>query len=236
MSIHDHAYVIAATPYQESSALVRLLTLEHGLVSAVVRGVYKTNKQSSAMRAALQQGNLVECYWSGRSNLKTAYKIELIASAGLDTAGKLVCLAYAHELLLYFSKDGLCQQEVFILYRQLLKGISDGKVEDSLRVFEFGLLESLGYGIDFGTDFSNNMPVEPGLYYQLVPGSGVRWAGMADIGSISGEHLLAIRMYEFTDPTVLRIAKRVTRQLLSFHMEGKPIKTRQMYRDLFGQK
>lgn len=235
MAVDDQAYVISAAHYQETSALVRLLTSRHGLVSAVVRGVHATGRKSAALRAAIQLGNRVECQWSGKTSLKTIYHLELLGVSGLGSAEQFVCLTYVHELLLYFLREELLVDDVFPLYGSVLEGIGLHDMEQSLRTFEFGLLDCLGYGMDLGWDTESDAQVQPDLYYRLVPGSGLMLSGVHDAGAFPGSHLLAIQQRIYHDPALLKSAKRVSRLLLAFHMEGRPLKARQMYQELFGR-
>ncbi len=235
MSTHDQAYIIYTAHYQESSALVKLLTRQHGIISAVVRGVRQSNKKSNGLRAAVQLGNLVECQWSGKTSLKTIYQVELVQSAALDTTEKFVCLSYIHELLFYFVQEEFHVDSVFVDYAGFIEKIRLDNVELALRIFEFNLLESMGYGIDFSRDAEMDMPVNIEKEYKVIPGFGLSLANGFDEQSYSGSDLLLIHQKDYSNSSLLLVAKKISRTLLEYHMDGKPIKARQLYRELFSQ-
>jgi DNA repair protein RecO (recombination protein O) len=235
MSTHDQAYIIYNAHYQESSALVKLLTRENGLISAVVRGVHHSNKKSNGLRAAVQLGNLVECQWSGKTSLKTIYQMDLVQPAVFDTAEKFICLAYIHELLLFFLHEEFHIDKIFAEYAGFIENILGSDVEWALRTFEFNLLENLGYGIDFSRVADDDMPVEAEKKYQVIPGLGVMHANDVDVLFYSGSDLLSMHHKNYNNPLLLSTAKKISRSLLAYHMEGRPIKARQLYRELFGQ-
>lgn len=233
MSIHDQAYIIYTAHYQETSALVKLLTQKNGVVSAVVRGVHQSNKKSNGLRATVQLGNLVECQWSGKTSLKTIYQMELLQAASFDSTEKFICLSYIHELLLFFLREEFHIDQIFDQYGGFLVEMANNKLEPALREFEFQLLEIMGYGIDFSREADVDAPVEPNKKYQVIPGFGVRCAADLDGHVYLGTDLLAIHEKKFATPVSLAVAKKISRTLLDYHMEGRPIKARQLYRELF---
>ena len=235
MSIHDQAYIIYTAHYQESSALVKLLTRENGIISAVVRGVHHSNKKSNGLRAAVQLGNLVECQWSGKTSLKTIYQMDLVQSAVFDTTEKFICLSYIHELLLFFLHEEFHVDNIFDEYAGFIEKILGNNVEVALRTFEFNLLENIGYGIDFSREADEEKPVELEKKYLVIPGVGVRLSNGFDGQCYPGSDLLSIHQKNYGNPLLLSSAKKISRSLLAYHMEGKPIKARQLYRELFGQ-
>jgi DNA repair protein RecO (recombination protein O) len=233
MHSHDEAYVIYNVHFQESSALIKLLTKNHGVISAVVRGVHQKGKKSNATRAALQLGNLVECDWFGHSSLKTISHLDSLKNHHFDTANKFICLSYIHELILFFTRENAFIENIFALYNDVINALCGNNIEVGLREFELALLESLGYGIDFSWDVTTQDAVKRECLYKVTPELGVSLVNVIENDIYAGEVLLQLQQRYFVSHEVLLVAKKICRQLLQFHMDGKPLKSRRLYRELF---
>ena len=57
----DDGIILSSRRYGETSAIVSILTCEHGWHSGLVRG-----GDSRRLRPILQTGNIVRCIWRGR--------------------------------------------------------------------------------------------------------------------------------------------------------------------------
>ena len=232
----DNAYVLHLMPYRESSAIVRLLSVESGLVSGVVRGVAGKRRQAAASRSALQTGNLIELEWSGNSSLKNLSGIALLRSHGVSSARDYLCLSYVNELLSLLLPEEQPEAELFACYGYVVEQLAaGGVVEPLLRRFEWQLLERSGYGVDFTHDTAGH-PVETGdCIYTVDPTQGVRQATAGDRVRVRGGDLLALSQQDFSRPEILPVAKQVNRLLIDHLLEGRELKSRKMYQELFGQ-
>ena len=77
MEWEDEGYVLAVRPHGESSAIVSLLTAEHGRHAGLVRG-----GQSRKKRGLLQPGNRVSIIWRARLEEHLgSFTLELQSSA-----------------------------------------------------------------------------------------------------------------------------------------------------------
>jgi DNA repair protein RecO (recombination protein O) len=231
--VHDLGYVLHAVHYQETSAIVRLLTREHGLVSGVLRGVYQNNKKSAPMRAAIQMGNRIECEWAGKSSLKTFYRFEQQKAVVLVDTQKFVCLSYIHELLMYFLQENIAVEAIFCAYKNFQEELMSGEIESSLRRFELDLLDELGYGMDLTWDSDAQEAISPDYFYTVIPGHGVRECSAETCGAVYGADLFAFQQRNFSLPSTLLAAKKINRKILAYYMDNKPLKARAMYSELF---
>ena len=239
MHIQDSGYLLHIRAYRESSAIVRFITVRHGLVCGVVKGVYKKDKRAAAYRAALQLGNALELSWFGKNDLKTLAQIETASLFPAPDQRLFLCLHYVNELLLHFLQEGIASEEIYQRYHLLLTNLAAFHddiptmlLEANLRAFEFDLLESLGFAMDFGFDETGQKPVEAANRYHVIAGVGVQRLPEVDRSGFSGAVLLAIANRDFSDEKCLRAAKIISRYLLDFHLEGKTLKTRRLYREM----
>lgn len=239
MRHQDHAYVIYTKPYRETSAIVKLFTAQSGILSGVVKGVQGKSRQSASLRSALQIGNWVEFQWLGKSSLKNIFQIELIENPPVLSTKKFMCLSYINELLLYVLPEEQASVNLYQHYKELLQSISlEETIERLLRVFELTLLDEMGYATDFAWDVNNEEPVNSKNTYVIIPGTGVIPAVDTPAISagrlhVSGEALLLIAARDLSCDTTLLIAKKVNRLLLDYHLDGRVLKTRKLYQQLF---
>ena len=78
MRLDAHAIVVALRPHGEHGAVVRLITAEHGLLAAYVRGA-----RGRRLRPILLPGNEVEASLSARTDTQLAQAtVELVHSRG----------------------------------------------------------------------------------------------------------------------------------------------------------
>lgn len=238
MQQQDSAYLLHIKPYKESSALIRLFTAKHGLLSGILKGVYKKDKRAAAYRATLQIGNCMDVAWVGRGDLKTFIQFDTDTRFPPVNTQIFLCLSYVNELLLVFMQEALPLEEAYWRYQQLLKNLAVSEdlpqrlLEASLRAYEFDLLEVLGFDLDFSHDAQSGSPVNIHSMYQVIAGVGVQRVMHDDQYAFRGKTLLDIVTRDFSDTLSLKQAKKLSRYLLHYHLDGRPLKTRQFYRDM----
>ncbi len=193
------AYVLHSRPYRDSSALVDLLTLHHGLQRVVWRGARgQRRKLSPQPFVPLLVGLL------GRSELKTLTQAEVAGQFTLLQGEKLFSGMYLNELLVRLLSSADPQPLLFAAYQQVLEQLAnDAPVEPTLRRFEWQLLEVLGYGFSLSEDLS---------------GAG-----------LPGHALLAMAADDWTATITLRAAKQLMRQALAVHLGDRPLVSRQLF-------
>lgn len=234
MRHQDKAYVIYTKPYRETSAIVRVFSEQSGLLSGVVKGVHGKGRQAASLRSSLQIGNFIELQWQGKSSLKNIFQIELIETVSVVTAKKFMCLSYINELMLLLLPEEQVFENVFFHYSDVLKKIPlDVPIELLLRQFELILLEEMGYALDFSWDINSDEPVVSDVIYSVIPGEGVKRADDAGSIKFSGKDLLLIASKDFSKVSTLVAAKKTNRLLLDYHLEGRVLKTRKLYHELF---
>lgn len=212
------AYVLHARPYRETSLLIDLLTLEHGLVSVVARGA---RKPGSRLRPCLQPFQLLQVGWQGRSELKSLRMAEATEVGAMLQGRSLLCGLYLNELVQRLLSPFDPQPRVFVLFRYALNELKLATdIEGALRTFERQLLEQLGFALDCSS-------VAAERCYEWRPDAGLR---PCDSGAgIPGDHLIAIEHDRYEDPAVRRSAKRLMRVRLAELLGDRPLRSRELF-------
>ncbi|MBV0933540.1 DNA repair protein RecO [Marinobacterium weihaiense] len=212
------AYVLHARPYRETSLLVDLLTLEHGLVSVVARGA---RRPGARLRSTLQPFQLLQVGWQGRSELKNLRSAEATEVGAMLQGRSLLCGLYLNELVQRLLEPLDPHPRLFVLFRYALNELRQGAdVEGALRTFERQLLEQLGFALDCSA-------VQPEHVYDWHAGSGL----VASRGArgIPGTHLLAIEQDCYDDLAVRRSAKYLMRLRLAELLGERPLRSRELF-------
>ena len=147
MEWRDEGFVIGARRHGENAVILELMTRQRGRHLGLVRG-----GRSSAMRAALQPGNLVLASWWARiEDHLGAFTVELLAARAarfLDQGAALNGLATLAALLrLLPERDP--HEELFELADDIvLRFTARDAAAIALARFELALLGALGFGLD----------------------------------------------------------------------------------------
>lgn len=119
-------------------------------------------------------------------------------------------------------------------YFELMLGLAQSGIDEQrLRTFEMILLDELGYGLVLDVEAENGMPVSVERFYHYIPEHGLReikgQATPAD-GGLKGADIIAISRADFSQPSTMRTAKRLTRQVIDFYLDGRQLNSRELYR------
>ncbi|GAB3277653.1 DNA repair protein RecO [Parahaliea aestuarii] len=226
------AYLLHSRPYRDSSQLLEVFTAEHGCVSLVGRGVHRRARGGS-LRANLQPFRPLLVSFSGRSELQSLNAVES-AGAGVQLAGeRLFSGLYLNELLLRLLHRHDPHPTLFAGYASALDQLAAAAhSEPVLRAFELQLLDELGYGFDPAEDAHSHQSVREDGWYRYSDGLGLV-ACAPDAGApgqrFPGSDLLAIARGEFSGAAA-GSAKRLLRMVIAGHLGGRPLHTRDLFR------
>ena len=136
------AFVLHTRMYKDTSLLVELFSKEHGLFSAVARGVRKMN---SPAKGLLQPFTPIWMNYFGRNELVTLKAVEP-RSLFYPLSGKnLFSALYLNELLLKVLNKHDPHPDLFLAYEKTLQALTqEENLEITLRRFEMQLLTELG--------------------------------------------------------------------------------------------
>lgn len=220
----DAAYVLHARPYRESSAILDVLTRDHGRLALVARGQRKRGGPALVPFVRNTIG------FTGRRELKNLVRIEAERSAWL-TGEVLTAGLYVNELLIRLLHREAPVEGIFDAYDTLVGDLlaASQLPELALRAFEKRLLDELGYGFSFEVDAGSGDRIDPTGRYRFDAQQGFVAVSTASESSYSGEVVLAVASGRFERPEVRRCAREVMRAALGVHLGGRELVSRRLW-------
>ena len=170
--------------------------------------------------------------FGGRGEVKTLRSAEAVSLALPLSGITLYSGLYVNELLSRVLEHETRFSELFFDYLHCIQALAGaiGTPEPVLRRFELALLGHLGYGVDFLHCAGSGEPVEDTMTYRYREEKGFIASVVVDNSTFTGRHLRALAEREFPDMDTLRAAKRFTRIALKPYLGGKPLKSRELFR------
>ncbi|MDI1301046.1 MAG: DNA repair protein RecO [bacterium] len=222
MSAMLHAFFLHTRPYRETSLLVDVFTAESGRMSAVMRG----GRRVKGGGAQLFQPLVIEI--AGVTELKTIRRAEMAGMALMLKGTALFSAFYLNEILIRLLPREEPQQALFVAYADALGQLAENADPAALlRTFECGLLDSLGYGIDFMHDSDSGETVSASCGYDFHPERG--FTRSRGLHAVSGAVLQLLAAGNFAEPAAALAAKRINRLALARLLGNKPLKSRELF-------
>ena len=225
------AYILHRRPFRDTSQLLDVISRDHGKLVLVARG---SRAAHSRLRGLLRPFLPLKLSWVISSDLGTLTGAE-IDDAPLTLSGDaLLSGYYLNELLLNFLHRHDPQPEIFAAYGHAVNGLC-GAVDPApkLRGFEIDLLRLLGYALNLEFEESTHKSLDADKFYEYRVEQGpVRVARQHGTMVFAGRILQAIHQRRFDDPTIQRAAARLLREVISYHLDGKELKSRKVLLDL----
>ncbi|XOV80954.1 MAG: DNA repair protein RecO [Aestuariibacter sp.] len=219
-------YLLHSRHYRETSIIATAFSRELGKVSFVVKGARSKKNSSGSLLLPFVP---LQLQLHGQSELKNGTKIELQGKALSLTGRHLYSGMYLNEILIRTLPIEESMSELYDSYSDTLRALLSGlDIEPVLRNFEFKLLQTLGYAIDFNCDAVSQTPLNPDHYYQFHPELGFRLTTQPR-DALSGEAILQVARQNWT-VEALKVAKYVARSALTPLLGHKPLKSRELFR------
>ncbi|MCL2896280.1 DNA repair protein RecO [Brenneria tiliae] len=225
----QRAFVLHGRPYSETSLLLDLFSENDGRVRVLAKGA---RARRSSLKGCLQPFTPLLVRWSGRGEMKTLRNAEPVSLA-LPLGGIMLYSGlYVNELLVRVLEHETNYSALFFDYLNCLQQLASQNAapEPALRRFELALLGNLGYGVDFLHCAGSGEPVADTMTYRYREEKGFIASLIVDNYSFTGYELRALAAREFPDSATLRAAKRFTRMALKPYLGGKPLKSRELFR------
>ncbi|WP_237065570.1 DNA repair protein RecO [Microbulbifer guangxiensis] len=240
------AYILHSRPYSDSSLILELLTPEHGRIGCVARGARRDKQRR---QQALQPFSPLLVTLMGRGELKTLGPVESAGSSHWLRGRAVYGGLYVNELLVRMLPVAEAQYQVFAAYQDLLGDLNALGGEDSnellapLRRFELRLLGELGNCPSLDYCAGTRGPLDKSGRYRLVRETGFipvhRGEGAAArVDEFTGAELLGLHSVlqgEHFSPEFLGAAKRLTGLLLGPLLGEKPLRSRELFRQVYGK-
>lgn len=244
----DCAYFLHQTPYRDNSALVHLLTHQHGKISFIVSGL---KAKKNAKRPFLQPCRQLTISYQLKSGLS---KLEQIDFAQVTQAtqvhqapsiAQFMFYQYANELLLTILPPQLPTPILFDNYQRFLRLLADNRPHTALRYIELSLINAFG-GLPSVTHTEDTQqPPEADKFYWFSPEHGLFASAPLTAGSENGITLDGAQIQAFhhvannylhiqdtMSETLAQGAKALTTCLIQQLLNGKKLKTRSVYQAL----
>lgn len=235
-------YLLHSRPYQDSSLIIQCLTLENGVISILSKGARSSKKQ---LLSLLQPFHCLSISHVGKGDLSILTGVELYPIDKLSVPNPLLrgksiyCAYYLNELILRLLPLHESYPEVFSLYQKTIVGLQQNDSLDSvLRCFEVSLLAVLGYELNLHYDIHTGKEIEDNKQYYYDPLSGPYEMDPVENHRqqhpcVSGKTLTAINSLTFDHLQVKNESKNLLRQVLLCYLGDKPLKSREVYRQLY---
>ncbi|CAG9424449.1 DNA repair protein RecO [Providencia alcalifaciens] len=229
MSGWQRAFVLHSRPYSETSLLIDFFTEGEGKIRLLAKGA---RRNRSPLRGCLQPFTPLLIRWSGKGEIKTLINADPVSLALPLSGTVLYSGLYLNELTARVIEFGTPYSSLFFDYLNCLQVLagSERTPESALRQFELALLSYLGYGVDFLHCAGSGEPVSETMTYRYREEKGFIGSLVVDQLTFTGKQLRALADREFPDADTLKAAKRFTRMALKPYLGGKPLKSRELFR------
>jgi DNA repair protein RecO (recombination protein O) len=231
--VQNHpGFVLHARDYSETSLLLEVFTRHYGRLGLLAKGA---RRPSSRVRGLLKPFQPLMLSWSGRGELPVLTGAEVDGQDSAIAGSAIYCGFYLNELLVRLLHRDDPHERLYDAYREALAALALTKeTEAVLRTFEKCLLGDIGYGLVLDRDVGTNAPIEPDAWYDYVPERGPVRLANPDVGRahgvvVRGACLSALAGDMFSDPVVLRDAKRLMRTVLAHYLGDKPLHSRKLF-------
>ncbi|HUG98551.1 MAG TPA: DNA repair protein RecO [Gammaproteobacteria bacterium] len=223
----EPAFILHHRPFRDTSVLLEVFSRDHGRVGLVARGA---RGPRSRLKGVLQPFRALLLSWQLRGELGTLTGAEPAGTAVAPPTGgdALLALYYLNELLLRLTARLDPHRELYGVYAGTVASLTaGGAVAPVLRRFEKRLLDLLGYGPDLARDTAGQ-PIEPAASYRYDPALGLALCRPETAGALLGASLLALAADDLVEARALTDARRLLRAALEVHLDGRPLKTREL--------
>ena len=229
--LNQPAFVLHSYPYKETSLIIHVFAREFGCVALVAKGA---KRPYSKLRGALQTFQPLQLSWSGKSEVRTLIGAEWVGGLLPLERSALLCGFYLNELLVKLLARDDPHPALFDQYVTALNQLAhDEPPAIVLRKFELALLKETGVIGSLVTCADKHQPVEPDVLYVFDPERGPRPAYASDKAPVvAGKTLLDMAAEDYRDANTQTQSKFLMRYLLSHHLGGVPLNTRQILIDL----
>ena len=224
-------FVLHSYPYKETSLIIEVFARDFGRIALVAKGAKRPH---SALRGVLQTFQPLSLSWSGKSEMRTLTGAEWVGGLLPLEKSALLCGFYLNELLVKLLARDDPHPVLFDHYVATLNQLAHQEPAPIvLRMFERALLRETGVASDFTMCTATRQPIDPACVYVLDPERGPRPAVSADHWPrVVGKTLLDMEREDYSDSATLSQSKSLMRFLLSHHLGGAQLNTRQILIDL----
>ena len=220
-------FILKSQAFKETSLIHQVFTKHEGIVSILSRGSKAKNSKHGSL---LQAFRLLSLSWVGKNDLKTLTGVDESLNIKQLHGASLYCGFYVNELILSLLHKHDPHPILFEAFEDIIIKLSSvSYLEAHLRQFEKILFEQIGYGLVLDVDIENNVPINADQSYFYDPGQGPRLESNHHPDAVLGSTLINLNNNALTDKTELKQAKRLMRRLIDHQLDGKMLKSRDLF-------
>ena len=229
--VNQPGFVLHSYPYKETSLIIDLFSRDHGRVALVAKGAKRPH---SKLRGVLQTFQPLQLAWVGKSEVRTLVSAEWVGGMLPLEGAALLCGFYLNELLVKLLARDDPHASMFDHYMSALNQLAhDEPPAIVLRKFELLLLKETGVAGNLALCAQTGRRVDAEKTYVVDPERGARAALASDTSpSVTGKTLIDMEAGDYSDSNTQLQSKFLMRHLLSHHLGGMPLNTRQILIDL----
>ena len=223
-------FILHSRPYLESSLILDIFSRDHGRLHLIAKGA---KREKSGFAGLLQPYQRLLMAWHGKSELMTLTDVDTDNEPYVLPDVRLIAGFYVNELLTRLLHQHESHPELFNLYDKTISDLSGSEnINAILRIFEKGLLQSLGYGLVLDHDVGDGQAIETHhKYYYLIDAGPIKdKPSIENHVEITGKSLMALDKECFENKSELEEAKRLMRFILKSHLGDKPLASRALYK------
>lgn len=228
----EPGFVLHSFPYKETSLIVEMFSRQHGRVAVLAKGARRPYSQ---LRGTLQTFQPLSLSWTGKSSLRTLIAADWVGGLLPLEKSALLCGFYLNELLVKLLAHDDPHPVLFDHYVSSLNQLAHNEAAPIvLRKFELALLKETGVAAQLAICADTGKDVQSDARYVVDPERGPRQVDQIVHGLpyVLGKTLLDMERGDYSDATTQVQSKTLMRFLLSHHLGGVPLKTRQILMDL----
>jgi len=225
------AFVLHSYPYKETSLIVEVFARDYGRVPLMAKGAKRPHSQ---LRGVLQTFQPLQVAWTGKSEVRTMVSAEWVGGLRPLERSALLCGFYLNELLVKLLARDDPHAALFDHYVAALNQLAhDEPPAIVLRKFELSLLKETGVAGNISAVAATGQAVLAEQLYVIDPERGAREAMVSDtMPVVNGKTLLDMEAGDYSDTATQQQSKFLMRHLLSHHLNGLTLNTRQILIDL----
>lgn len=222
------AFILKSQSFKETSVIHQLFTYEYGVVSVISKG---SKAKISKSGSILQPFRPLLASWSGKSDLKTLISVEQSGDQKALRGHGLFCALYVNELILSLLHKFDSHPQLFNAYQKIISKLANNDMlEQNLRHFEMALLQEVGYGVQLDVVSDTGCEIDPLQEYCYVIGQGLVNASFeSSTLRISGSTVINLRNNTLCEKHELIQAKKLMRRLIDHQLDGKILKSRELF-------
>jgi DNA repair protein RecO (recombination protein O) len=226
----DYAFVLHKRAFSETSLIVELFVRDVGRTTVIAKGARRKKSQFSGL---LEPFNQIHVKWTGRSEMGTLTLAERCNEPVRLASQQLFCGMYLNELLINLLEPNDPYPALYDEYQSCLDSLQNQQqLESILRQFELTLLEQIGYGLQLECDAQDGEPIVADRSYRFQIDHGLMTVLTTNQSTISGATLIALNQGQALTLQQRREAKQLLRRVIDYHLNGKPLRSRDLFRTI----